>query len=256
MFTEHTYGETYYLPALAAHRKGNCEGGHECPWRGQATKSVPEWGAPKGTRKVGVTGSAGVRGPSPWKGRLDKTIGVWAGKTLCVTTGNWDKTIRGLSIDHDVMTLAFSRNHSHSTVDTPDSWKAAEKISLRVTLVAQQREMRWVLRDRMMRIRDGAGRKWLRLSASNAGGMGSTPGRGAKIPHATQCSQKWERERERDGADSSEIQEVESRGVAERRAGRRWKDLWLHLSFQWWHYWLGWRKGERAVFVCLFLEKV
>ena len=29
------------------------------------------------------------------------------------------------------------------------------------------------------------------------------------------------RERERDGADSSEIQEVESRGVAERRAGRR-----------------------------------
>ena len=65
MFTEHTYGETYYLPALAAHRKGNCEGGHECPWRGQATKSVPEWGAPKGTRKVGVTGSAGVRGPSP-----------------------------------------------------------------------------------------------------------------------------------------------------------------------------------------------
>lgn len=40
----------------------------------------------------------------------------------------------------------------------------AEKISLWVTLVAQESEMRWVLRDRMMRIRDGAGLKWLRLS--------------------------------------------------------------------------------------------
>ena len=66
----------------------------------------------------------------------------------------------------------------------------AEKISLRVTLVAQQREMRRVLRDRMMRIRDGATLKWLRLFAPNAGGVGSTLGRGAKIPHATQCSQK------------------------------------------------------------------
>ena len=66
----------------------------------------------------------------------------------------------------------------------------AEKISLWVTLVAQEREMRWVLRDRMMRIRDGAGLKWLRLSASNAGGAGSTPGRGAEIPHATPSSQK------------------------------------------------------------------
>lgn len=36
----------------------------------------------------------------------------------------------------------------------------AEKISLWVTLVAQEREMRWVLRDRMMRIRDGAGLEW------------------------------------------------------------------------------------------------
>ena len=39
--------------------------------------------------------------------------------------------------------------------------------------------------------------------------------------HMPHSAAKNERERERDGADSSEIQEVESRGVAERRAGRR-----------------------------------
>ena len=30
---------------------------------------------------------------------------------------------------------------------------------------------------------------WLRLHASNAGGVGSTPGGGTKIPHAVWCSQ-------------------------------------------------------------------
>ena len=32
--------------------------------------------------------------------------------------------------------------------------------------------------------------QWLRLHASTAGGMGSIPGRGTKIPHAAQRSQK------------------------------------------------------------------
>ena len=32
--------------------------------------------------------------------------------------------------------------------------------------------------------------QWLRLGASNAGGMGSIPAWGTKIPHAMQCSQK------------------------------------------------------------------
>ena len=31
--------------------------------------------------------------------------------------------------------------------------------------------------------------QWLRLCASNAGGMGSIPGGGTKIPHAVQCGQ-------------------------------------------------------------------
>ena len=31
--------------------------------------------------------------------------------------------------------------------------------------------------------------QWLRLHASNAGGMGSIPGQGTKIPHASQCGQ-------------------------------------------------------------------
>ena len=31
--------------------------------------------------------------------------------------------------------------------------------------------------------------QWLRLHASNAGGMGSIPGQGTKIPHAAQCGQ-------------------------------------------------------------------
>ena len=31
--------------------------------------------------------------------------------------------------------------------------------------------------------------QWLRLHASNAGGVGLIPGRGTKIPHATQCSE-------------------------------------------------------------------
>ena len=32
--------------------------------------------------------------------------------------------------------------------------------------------------------------RWFRLCASTAEGMGSIPGRGTKIPHATQCGQK------------------------------------------------------------------
>ena len=32
--------------------------------------------------------------------------------------------------------------------------------------------------------------QWLRLCAPNAGGMGSIPSWGNKIPHAIQCSQK------------------------------------------------------------------
>ena len=32
--------------------------------------------------------------------------------------------------------------------------------------------------------------QWLRLHASNAGGMGSIPGQGTKIPQAMQCGQK------------------------------------------------------------------
>ena len=32
--------------------------------------------------------------------------------------------------------------------------------------------------------------QWLRICACTAGGMGSIPGQGNKIPHVTQCSQK------------------------------------------------------------------
>ena len=32
--------------------------------------------------------------------------------------------------------------------------------------------------------------QWLRLPTSTAGGLGSFPGRGTKIPHATQCGKK------------------------------------------------------------------
>ena len=32
--------------------------------------------------------------------------------------------------------------------------------------------------------------QWLRLGASTAGGMGSIPGQGTKIPHASRRSQK------------------------------------------------------------------
>ena len=34
------------------------------------------------------------------------------------------------------------------------------------------------------------GVQWLRLHATTAGGVGSIPGRGTKIPHAGQCGQK------------------------------------------------------------------
>ena len=33
--------------------------------------------------------------------------------------------------------------------------------------------------------------QWLRLCASTAGGAGLIPGRGAKIPHAVRCGQKF-----------------------------------------------------------------
>ena len=36
---------------------------------------------------------------------------------------------------------------------------------------------------------DFPGIQWLRLQASNAGGVGLTPGQGTKIPNAAQCSQ-------------------------------------------------------------------
>ena len=36
--------------------------------------------------------------------------------------------------------------------------------------------------------------QWLGLWASTAGGMGSNPGQGTKIPHALQCSQRITRQ--------------------------------------------------------------
>ena len=36
---------------------------------------------------------------------------------------------------------------------------------------------------------------WLKLCAANAGGTGSIPGQGTKIPHALQCSQKIEKKK-------------------------------------------------------------
>ena len=38
--------------------------------------------------------------------------------------------------------------------------------------------------------------QWLRLCASSAGGMGSIPGQGTKIPHATQRGKKTEKNKE------------------------------------------------------------
>ena len=35
--------------------------------------------------------------------------------------------------------------------------------------------------------------QWLRLCTSTAGGTGSIPGQGTKIPHAMQCNQKKEK---------------------------------------------------------------
>ena len=37
--------------------------------------------------------------------------------------------------------------------------------------------------------------QWLRLHTSNVGGTGSIPGRGTKIPHATQRGQKFKNPR-------------------------------------------------------------
>ena len=37
---------------------------------------------------------------------------------------------------------------------------------------------------------DFLGVKWLRLNASTAGGVGSIPGQGTKIPQAMQCDQE------------------------------------------------------------------
>lgn len=60
----------------------------------------------------------------------------------------------------------------------------------------------------MMRIRDGATRKWLRLFASNAEGVVLLVGElRSHMPHSAAKN-----ERERDGTDSSEIQEVEKEG--------------------------------------------
>ena len=41
--------------------------------------------------------------------------------------------------------------------------------------------------------------QWLRLCASTAGGTGSIPGRGTKIPHAVQRGQKKKKKKMRDG---------------------------------------------------------
>ena len=41
--------------------------------------------------------------------------------------------------------------------------------------------------------------QWLRLCTSIAGGLGSIPGWGTKIPHATRCSQKEKKRTEVSG---------------------------------------------------------
>ena len=49
--------------------------------------------------------------------------------------------------------------------------------------------------------------QWLGFRASTAGGMGSIPGQGTKIPHAMQHGQK-ERERETNKGFLSQIQDI------------------------------------------------
>ena len=58
--------------------------------------------------------------------------------------------------------------------------------------------------------------QWLRCHASTAGGIGSIPGQGTKIPHATQSSQK--KKRKQISGWKGEIQE-----------GRPWK-IWPGLQ--------------------------
>ena len=41
--------------------------------------------------------------------------------------------------------------------------------------------------------------QWLRLHAANAGGTGSIPGGGTKIPHAAWCGQKVKKKKSREG---------------------------------------------------------
>ena len=45
------------------------------------------------------------------------------------------------------------------------------------------------IRNKVQR-RDFLGLKWVRLHASTAGGVGSIPGQGTKIPQAMQCGQE------------------------------------------------------------------
>ena len=41
--------------------------------------------------------------------------------------------------------------------------------------------------------------QWLRLRATTAGGKGSIPGQGTKIPHAKQCGQKEKKKKDHIG---------------------------------------------------------
>ena len=56
--------------------------------------------------------------------------------------------------------------------------------------------------------------QWLRLQASNAGGMGSIPGRGTRIPHAVQCGQENKNEeRKKQDLNSANTMENEGRNI-------------------------------------------
>ena len=84
--------------------------------------------------------------------------------------------------------------------------------------------------------------QWLRPQASNAGCMGSIPGRGTRIPHAMQCGQEnKKKERKKQDLSSANTMENEGRNIMSlttptsviERTALRCPYMWACAS----HYW-------------------
>ena len=115
--------------------------------------------------------------------------------------------------EQNLRDLRYQQADQHRTVGVPER-EERKKTAERISEEIMAENFPNSVKNMNINIQQGTSLavQWLRLCASTAGGMGSIPGQGTKIPHAVWCSQKKKlREKYPTGSISSKSDELKAK---------------------------------------------